>query len=151
VLLYQTAYDFVLRLEATRAQLAETTDVPAGKLRVTTTVGFGQGWLAPKIPEFLKRHPDMQVQLMLDNDELELSMRYVDRAIRLRQPLQPDLIQRKLFTVHLHLFASHKYVARHGEPQTLTSSRRNLVIGPTRYKECNGDQNGSLRCVWHAF
>lgn len=127
-LLYHMAYDFVLKLEATRAQLTETTDVPAGRLRVTTTVGFGQGWLSAKLPEFLDMHPNMQVQLILDNDELELNMRYADCAIRLRQPQQPELIQRKLFTVHLSLFASHSYVARLGEPKTIADLDQHRLI-----------------------
>ena len=41
-------------------------------------------------------------------------MREADVAIRLRQPTQPDLIQRKLFTVHMHLYASEASIARHG-------------------------------------
>jgi len=127
-LLYRTAYDFVLKLESTRAQLSDTTEIPSGKLRVNTTVGFGQGWLARKLPEFLERNPSMQVQLILDNEELELNMRYADCAIRLRQPQQPDLIQRKLFTVHLHLFASHSYIARYGEPKSISDLDKHRII-----------------------
>ncbi len=48
----------------------------------------------------------MQVQLILDNEELDVNMRHADCAIRLRQPQQSDLIQRKLFTVHMHVYAA---------------------------------------------
>jgi DNA-binding transcriptional LysR family regulator len=45
-------------------------------------------------------------------------MREADVAIRLRQPTQPDLIQRKLFSVHFHAYASPEYLKRFGTPRT---------------------------------
>ncbi|MGO7690494.1 LysR family transcriptional regulator VtlR, partial [Rhizobium ruizarguesonis] len=48
-LLYRTAHDVLLKLETVKMQLTETTEKPSGKLRVTTTVGLGQGWLTDKI------------------------------------------------------------------------------------------------------
>src|SRR5690606_12613720 len=50
--------------------------------------------------------------------ELDLSMREADVAIRLRRPVQPDLIQRKLFTVHNHVYASPEYLKAYGTPKT---------------------------------
>jgi DNA-binding transcriptional LysR family regulator len=61
------------------------------------------------VQEFQELYPDVQVQLLLDNEELDLNMRQADCAIRLRQPQQPDLIQRKLFTVHFHVYAAPSY------------------------------------------
>src|SRR3546814_6423050 len=46
-------------------------------------------------------------------------MRHADCAIRLRQPQQSDLIQRKLFTVHMHVYAAPSYINRPGEPHTI--------------------------------
>lgn len=117
-LLYHTAHDVLLKLETVRARLSETSSKPTGKLRITTTVGLGQGWLTEKVQEFLELYPEMQLQLLLDNEELDVNMRHADCAIRLRQPQQPDLIQRKLFTVHLHVYASPGYLNRYGEPQS---------------------------------
>ena len=51
-------------------------------------------------------------------------MRQADCAIRLRQPQQSDLIQRKLFTVHMHVYAAPSYIKRHGEPQSLRGPRQ---------------------------
>ena len=52
-------------------------------------------------------------------------------AIRLRQPVQPDLIQRKLFTMHFHAYASPEYLKRHGTPRTHEDldSHRVMVLG----------------------
>ena len=60
-------------------------------------------------------------------------MREADVAIRLRQPTQPDLIQRKLFSVHFHAYASPEYVKRFGTPRALEEldSHRIIVLGGT--------------------
>ena len=51
-------------------------------------------------------------------------MREADVAIRLRQPTQPDLIQRKLFTVHIHLYAAPAYLEQFGRPADARRSRQ---------------------------
>ena len=118
-LLFRTAHDVLLKLENVRARLTESKDTPTGKLRVTTTVGLGQGWLADRAPEFIEQHPDMQLQFIFDNEELDLNLRHADCAIRLRQPQQPDLIQKRLFTVHFHAYAAPSYLARFGKPESI--------------------------------
>jgi DNA-binding transcriptional LysR family regulator len=118
-LLFRAARDMKMRLETTRGRLAETSERPTGELKVTATVGVGSMWLAQRIAEFLDLYPDIRVQLILTNEELDLAMREADVALRLRRPAQPDLIQRRLFTVHFHVYASADYIKRFGEPKTL--------------------------------
>jgi DNA-binding transcriptional LysR family regulator len=132
-LLWRAARDMTQRLEKTKAQLTETREHPSGELKVTTTVGLGSRWLAPRLSEFLDQYPDVRVSLLLTDEELDLSMREADIAIRLRQPQQPDLIQRKLFTVHFHIYAAPAYIKRFGEPKTLEEldSHRILSFGGT--------------------
>ncbi len=79
-ILYRTAHDVLMKLESVRVQLTENTEKPSGKLRITTTVGLGQGWLTDKVQEFLALYPDMQVQLILDNEELDVNMRHAERS-----------------------------------------------------------------------
>ncbi len=111
-MLFRTAHDVLVKLETIKTKLTENKDKPSGVLRVSTTVGLGAGWLTERIQEFLDLYPDIQLQLILANEELDLTMREADCAIRLRQPQQPDLIQRRLFTVHFHLYASPTYISQ---------------------------------------
>ncbi|WP_062231256.1 LysR family transcriptional regulator [Aureimonas sp. N4] len=127
-LLYQTASDVLKRLENVRMQLTETREKPTGKLRVTTTVGLGSGWLTQRAQEFLELYPDVELQLVFDNEEIDLTMRKADAAIRLRQPQQPDLIQRRLFTVHMHVYAAPAYLSRYGTPETVDDLDRHRII-----------------------
>ncbi|MEP2438917.1 MAG: LysR family transcriptional regulator [Roseibium sp.] len=127
-LLYRTARDVLLKLEAVRGRLTDSKEKPSGTLKVTTTVGLGSTWLTSRINDFIDLYPDVELQLIFDDDELDLGMREADVAIRLRQPTQPDLIQRKLFTVHFHVFASPTYLKRFGTPTAIEEIDKHRVI-----------------------
>ncbi|RFC67541.1 MULTISPECIES: LysR family transcriptional regulator [Mesorhizobium] len=127
-LLFRTAHDVLMKLESIKSRLSETKDRPSGLLKVTTTVGLGAGWLTERMPEFLDMYPEIQVQLILANEELDLTMRQADCAIRLRQPQQPDLIQRRLFTVHFHLYAAATYVNQHGKPESIDDLKNHRIV-----------------------
>jgi len=127
-ILYRTAHDVLMKLESVKLRLSETKDRPSGLLRVTTTVGFGSTWLTERIPEFLELYPDIQLQLVLANEELDLTLRQADCAVRLRQPQQPDLIQRRLFTVHFHLYASPAYISKRGKPSSIADLDKHRII-----------------------
>mgnify|MGYP000894207565 CR=1 FL=1 len=127
-MLFRTAHDVLMKLESIRTRLTEAKDRPSGVLRVTTTVGLGAGWLTDRLQEFLELYPEINLQLILANEELDLTMRQADCAIRLRQPLQPDLIQRRLFTVHFHLYASPGYISKYGKPATMADLKKHRIV-----------------------
>jgi len=118
-LLFRTAHEVFTKLEAAKTMLRDSKEKPSGVLRVTTTVGLGSNWLTPRLSEFIELYPDINVQLMLQDSELDLGMREADVAIRLRKPVQAELIQRKLFTVHFHIYASPGYIKEYGTPLTI--------------------------------
>ncbi len=131
-LLYRTAHDMERRLTSARTRLMDARSKPSGLLRITATVGLGTIWLTPRLREFVELYPDIQVSLLLDNEELDLAKGEADVAIRLRRPVQPDLIQRKLFSVHHHIYASPSYMKAHGFPRTVEEldAHRILSFGP---------------------
>jgi len=116
-LLYRTAREVFSKLAMTEAMLSESKDRPKGPLKVTTTVSFGAAWLAPRIREFTDLYPEIQVSVIVEDTELDLSMREADVAIRMSPPRQPDLVQRHLMTVRYHIYASQEYLKRFGTPQ----------------------------------
>ncbi|MEE9313178.1 MAG: LysR family transcriptional regulator [Rhizobiaceae bacterium] len=127
-ILFKAAEDVTDRLDNATSKLTDFRGAPKGPLRVTTTVGLGSAWLAIRLHEFIDLHPDIQIELMLNNTELDLGMRKADCAIRLRQPQQPDLIQRKLFTVHFHVYATQEYIDRFGNPKTMEDLNSHRII-----------------------
>jgi DNA-binding transcriptional LysR family regulator len=130
-LLYRTAHDVFMQLESARTKLTDSRERPHGELKVTTTAGLGINWLTPRLGEFLDLYPDIRITLITTDEELDLAMREADVAIRLRQPTQPDLIQRKLFSVHFHAYASPEYLKRFGTPRMMgeLDQHRILLLG----------------------
>jgi len=127
-LLYRTASDVLMKLEAVQSSLTDSKEKPSGILRVTTTVGLGSTWLTARIKNFIDLYPEVDLHLIFDDDELDLGMREADVAIRLRQPTQPDLIQRKLFTVHFHVYAAPEYLQRFGAPNSIDDLDNHRII-----------------------
>ncbi|WP_419901875.1 LysR family transcriptional regulator [Kiloniella sp.] len=130
-LLYRTAHDVFGKLAMTEAQLTESKDRPKGPLKITTTVAFGSTWLSPRMHEFCDLYPDVDVQLILSDKELDLSMREADVAVRLHPPRQADLIQRHLLTAQMHIYASVSYIKKYGMPRSVEeiSDHRLVVYG----------------------
>jgi DNA-binding transcriptional LysR family regulator len=127
-LLFRTAKEIFSKLAMTEAMLNESKERPKGPLKVTTTVAFGSTWLTPRMHEFLELHPEIRLTLLVDDDELDLSMREADVAIRMTLPRQGDLIQRHLITFHFHIYASPAYLKRHGIPRKLEDLQDHRLI-----------------------
>jgi DNA-binding transcriptional LysR family regulator len=115
--LNRTVREVFAKLAITEALLTESKEKPAGRLKVTTTVGFGSSWLAPRLHGFLEAYPDVTISLLLDDTDLDLAMREADVAIRMHPPKQPDLVQRHLMAMNWNICASPEYLKRHGVPQ----------------------------------
>jgi DNA-binding transcriptional LysR family regulator len=115
--LNRTVREVFAKLAITEALLTESKEKPAGRLKVTTTVGFGSSWLAPRLHGFLEAYPDVTVSLLLDDMDLDLAMREADVAIRMHPPKQPDLVQRHLMALNWQVCASPDYLKRNGVPQ----------------------------------
>ncbi|MBZ0216876.1 MAG: LysR family transcriptional regulator [Fimbriimonadaceae bacterium] len=126
--LYRSAQEISSKLQTARAMLMDSKEKPFGDLRITTTVGFGSSWLTPRLSEFIELYPGIRLQLRLHDSLLDIAMREADVAIWLQPPTQPDLIQRKLFTVHFHIFASPEYLNRYGHPSTLEELDKHNII-----------------------
>ena len=114
--LNRTVREVFAKLAMTEALLTESKEKPAGRIKVTTTVGFGSTWLAPRLQGFLDMYPDVTMTLLLDDTDLDLAMREADVAIRMHPPKQPDLVQRHLMQITWLVVAHPDYLARHGTP-----------------------------------
>jgi len=116
-LLFRTAREVFAKLAMSESLISESKDRPKGPLKITTSVAFGSFWLTPRIREFLDLYPEIQVTLVVDDSELDLSMREADVAIRMSPPRQPDLIQRHLVSVQVRIYGSVDYLKKYGAPQ----------------------------------
>ncbi len=107
------------RLDTAAARIRDSEEEVFGDLRVTTTLGFGTLWLAPRLVKLYEQYPDLRVDLMLEERVLDLPMREADVAIRMKEPSQADLIRKRLMTVKMQIFATQKYLDANGVPDSL--------------------------------
>ncbi|MCF3936006.1 LysR family transcriptional regulator [Acuticoccus sp. M5D2P5] len=130
--LFRTTSEIARELQMVEGALLDSRDHPRGVLRVTTTIALGSSWLCARIGDFIELYPDVQLSLIFDDNELDIGMREADIAIRWRQPVQPDLVQRRLFTVHFHVYAAKSYLETYGTPTSLDdlAQHRICAFGP---------------------
>ncbi len=133
--LYRTTREIFAKLAIAEALLSEGRDTPKGPLTLTTTVAFGSHWLTPHLKDFAETYPEINLSVVVDDQELDLSMREADVAIRMTPPRQPDLIQRHLITISFHIYAAPGYLQRHGTPQSVAelAAHRLIVYGQTQH------------------
>ena len=96
-LLHRTASDVINKLHTAETLLSDTTSKPTGELRITAPIGFGTVWLTQRLREFHELYPEIRVELILNDDQVDIGMRAADVAIWTREPGQTDLIRRPLF------------------------------------------------------
>lgn len=126
--LLEAANEVAKRLAAVETTLGEVRDDAAGHLRVNTTVGLGTVWLTSHLFDFRELYPEITLSLLVTDSEVDLAMREADVAIRLQRPTQPDLVQRRLMTVHTHIYGGHAYLERHGIPETVEDIDKHALI-----------------------
>ena len=127
-LLFSAVTDVLGRLAAAEEALKNVHDAPRGALKITASHGIGAYWLLPRLGQFLTQYPEVEVHLVMDDKELDLAQREADLAIRMRAPVQADLIQRKLFTVHYHMYAAKSYLKDHPAPKSLEEIADHSII-----------------------
>lgn len=127
-LLLESAKAIAGKIATTSSLLSESKADPSGPLRVTANQGFGSFWLTSHIKEFLDLYPEITINLLVLDTELDLGMREADVAIRLTPPSKPDLIQKKLRTAHTHLYASSGYLESAPPLETIDDLDRHRLI-----------------------
>ena len=126
--LFKTAHEVISKLKEVETTLGDKKNKPSGKLTVTTFVSFGTTWLTPRIKEFMQLNPEIEVELIFDDKELDLSTRQADIGIWARRPKQLNYIQKKLIDINYHIYGSPKYLEKHGYPKTISDLNKHKFI-----------------------
>ncbi len=97
-------------------------------VRVGVTEGLGAFWLVPKLMDLYRERPSIQVDLRCSMAKPNLAGLEVDIAIQLDPPEGDDMVVARLGWLHVVLFASHDYVARHGPPNSKDDLSRHQIV-----------------------
>ena len=115
-LYYEHARKIIDALNDSEAVLAGFSGQPRGALRVSAPLGLGQRLIAPLVPAFSAKHPDVQVQLRLSDRRVDMLDDRLDVAFVLGDLPDSNFKQRKIADCPRALAASPAYLAKHGTP-----------------------------------
>lgn len=115
-ILYKTAADVSSRIAMAETTVQNARQLPEGILRVSSPISLGSNWLTTVLPEFMRSYPEIEVQLILEDEEHDLMSFDVDCALRPWPSTHGDLIERRLGRITQSLYASPGYLADHGAP-----------------------------------
>ena len=125
---FKTAHEVISKLKEVEISLGDQKTKPSGKLVITTVRSFGTHWLTPRIQEFMSLNPEIEIELVFDDKELDLSTRQADIGIWARRPKQLNYIQRKLIDINYHIYGSPKYLEKFGYPKTINDLNKHKFI-----------------------
>ena len=124
------------------------TETLSGVLRINAPMTFGMHHLTPAIAKFQDTHPDLRVDLALDDRVVDIVSEGFDLAIRIADLETSSLIARRLAPIHLVVCGSPAYLEKHGAPATPQELVNHECLGYTyssdrdrwRFASARGDE-----------
>ena len=140
----QAVYPQAAQLNQALRQVNElvTQEQPQGRIRITTTADLALDWLNPKLQAFRALYPQIYVDLVLTDHELDVIAGQLDLALRIGYLKDDSLVVRPLFNTHVQIIASAAYLAQAPEPITLESLPRQYWV---LLKQLNPNQSVTLQ------
>ena len=105
-------------LDLARDVAAQVGAQPAGRVRLTASVAFGQEVIVPHLAALRAALPDVELEMMLSDQTVDLVAAQVELAVRLAPAPKGELISTRLMTTRYRVVASPAWVAAHGLPET---------------------------------
>lgn len=115
---YRHAQTMLAEAQAAREAVDRVSAAPRGVIKVSCPVALAQELLAPLLPEFMKKHPQVRIQLHVSNRRVDVIQEGFDVALRVRSHLTDDgeMVARSFGQLRELLVASPKYLDRTGRP-----------------------------------
>jgi len=130
---YAAAQRIVAEIETLENQIAGQSGNPHGVLRVTTSLAFSTHQLTPVLPEFLARHPLIELDLLPTDRVIDMVEEGVDIAIRIGRLADTSFMARKIGEDKRLICAAPADLARHGTPRRPADlARHNCIVSRER-------------------
>lgn len=139
---FERCRELVHQLSDLESTIIDTHEKPMGTLRLTVAGAFGERYVAPAAAEFMRRYPDVSVNLDFTSRLVDLVSEGYDLAIRAGVLKDSSLVARRIAERRLLVCASRDYLSDRGQPASLADLRQHhCLVGsvPTwRFREQNG-------------
>lgn len=114
---FEVARGLIGEVDALESGIAAVAGRPRGRLRVASGYAFVIEQLAPALPDFLGRFPEVEVDLVVDDRTVDLIEAQIDVAVRTGTLMDSTLMRRRIAETRRVIVASPDYLARHGTPR----------------------------------
>ena len=125
---YERCLRLIADVEETEGLFRQTSVGPSGKLRIDVPGRIGRLIIAPALPEFIARHPQLDIELRVTDRAINLVEESVDCALRVGPLGDSGLIARKIGDLRLINVSSPGYLARYGAPDTPDDLGAHLAV-----------------------
>lgn len=126
---YRQCRDILAAVDNAEHSFQTGREAVAGPLRIASSVSFGRLQIAPRLHDFLQRHPEVTIDLLLNDQNVDLVSEGVDVAIRIGDLQDSSLLARQIGLTRRLVVASEDYLARHPEPDTLADlAQHNCIL-----------------------
>ena len=115
-------------IEEAEAEVSRLQEKPRGVLRINSPMSFGILHIAPALPEFLAQHPEVSVEMNLDDRVVDVIEEGFDVSIRIAEMPDSSLIARRLAACRHVIVAAPAYLEKHGTPRTPEDLRDHNII-----------------------
>lgn len=111
-----------------QAAVRRPDDAPHGELRISVSTSFAHAQLVEAVADYVKRYPDVKVDLQMLDRTVNLVDERIDLAIRTSNDLDPNLIARRLTVCRSVICASPAYLREHPAPQRVEDLARHNCL-----------------------
>ena len=131
---YERSRKGLADIEDAQAEVSRLQGEPRGTLRINAPMSFGIMHVAPALPEFLERYPDLTVDMNLDDRKVDVIEEGFDVSLRISELPDSSLVARRLGPCRHAIVAAPAYLERCGTPRTPEELRDHNII-TYRYQE----------------
>lgn len=114
---YEEGQEVLRRIGQLRETIEAVNNAPRGRLRISIPRGIGEGELARAVMQFVAAHPDIRIELVLEDRFVDLVEERFDLAVRIAALADSTLIARKLAGFRISVYATPALLASHGRPE----------------------------------
>lgn len=125
---YERSQRGLQEIAEAEAEVSRLQSEPRGLLRINAPMSFGVMHIAPAIPEFLERYPELSVDLNLDDRMVDLIEGGFDLSVTISELEDSSLIARRVGPCRHAVVASPEYLERYGVPRTPEDLRQHNVV-----------------------